>query len=214
MSPATLLLASFAQKPKTNRGSSIIKMDNAMTDIHFDLGERLRTVRKKHGLSQREIAKRTGITNSTISLIEKNRISPSVASLKKILGGLPMSLSAFFGGDSLPDEKIFYSAGELIELASSGISIRQVGANLEGRKLQINHERYAPGADTGVEMLNHVGEEGGIVVRGQIELSVGGKSKKLEEGDAYYFSSGLPHRFRNLGTEECEIVSAVTPPTF
>jgi mannose-6-phosphate isomerase-like protein (cupin superfamily) len=33
-------------------------------------------------------------------------------------------------------------------------------------------------------------------------------------GDAYYFKSSVPHRFRNLGREECEIVSASSPPTF
>jgi mannose-6-phosphate isomerase-like protein (cupin superfamily) len=36
----------------------------------------------------------------------------------------------------------------------------------------------------------------------------------LEPGDAYYFDSRLPHRFRNVGEEECEVVSACTPPSF
>jgi len=36
----------------------------------------------------------------------------------------------------------------------------------------------------------------------------------LEKGDAYYFSSKTPHRFRNPGPDVCEIVSACTPPTF
>ena len=36
----------------------------------------------------------------------------------------------------------------------------------------------------------------------------------LEAGDAYYFSSAVPHRFRNAGREECEIISASSPPTF
>jgi mannose-6-phosphate isomerase-like protein (cupin superfamily) len=43
---------------------------------------------------------------------------------------------------------------------------------------------------------------------------VGGESRILGPGDAYYFKSTLPHRFRNLGREECEIVSASSPPTF
>jgi mannose-6-phosphate isomerase-like protein (cupin superfamily) len=53
-----------------------------------------------------------------------------------------------------------------------------------------------------------------VVVRGRIELTVGGESRVLGAGDAYYFSSALPHRFRNLSKDDCEIVSASAPPTF
>jgi len=53
-----------------------------------------------------------------------------------------------------------------------------------------------------------------VVVRGTIELTVGGSSRVLQPGEAYYFSSSVPHRFRNPGREECEIISASTPPTF
>ena len=49
-----------------------------------------------YGLSQRELAKRAGVTNGMISLIEQNRVSPSVSSLKKVLDGIPMSLAEFF----------------------------------------------------------------------------------------------------------------------
>ena len=51
----------------------------------MDVGARLRMVRDRFGLSQRELAKRAGVTNGTISLIEQNRVSPSVSSLKKCL---------------------------------------------------------------------------------------------------------------------------------
>jgi mannose-6-phosphate isomerase-like protein (cupin superfamily) len=80
--------------------------------------------------------------------------------------------------------------------------------------MSILHERYPPGADTGGEMLAHAGEEGGVIVKGRIELSVGGESRILSAGDAYYFKSSIPHRFQNPGDEDCELVSASSPPTF
>jgi mannose-6-phosphate isomerase-like protein (cupin superfamily) len=89
-----------------------------------------------------------------------------------------------------------------------------VAAKRPGRQLTVLHERYAAGAATGEEMLAHRGEESGVVVRGRIELTVGGTSRVLGPGEAYYFSSQLPHRFRNIGREVCEIISASTPPTF
>ena len=49
-----------------------------------DVSARLKAVRLMHGLSQRELAKRAGVTNGMISLIEQGRVGPSVASLKKV----------------------------------------------------------------------------------------------------------------------------------
>ena len=52
------------------------------------------------------------------------------------------------------------------------------------------------------------------MIRGQLEVAVGDEKRILAPGDAYYFNSRTPHRFRNLGREVCEIVSACSPPTF
>ncbi|MEQ5802439.1 cupin domain-containing protein [Halomonas sp. H10-9-1] len=180
----------------------------------FDVGGRLRQLRLARSLSQRELAKRAGVTNSTISLIEQNSVSPSVSSLKKILDALPVSISAFFAGDELSAPKTFYRAGELTEIGDGRLSFRLVAARRPERHMSIIHERYPPGADTGEEMLEHAGEEGGVVVAGEIEITVNGESEVLGAGDAYYFDSRLPHRFRNPGEETCVIVSANTPPGF
>jgi len=78
--------------------------------------------------------------------------------------------------------------------------------------MQILHERIEVDADSGVDMLRHESEEGGIVIHGRIELTVGGETQVLEPGDAYYFDSRIPHRFRNIGDDDAEIISACSPP--
>jgi transcriptional regulator with XRE-family HTH domain len=179
----------------------------------FDVGVRLRAVREAQALSQRALARRAGVTNGTISLIEQNKSSPSVASLKKVLDGIPMSLAEFFAVEQPPSDQVFFSGDELLVLTEQDVTLRQVGGNLDGRALQILHERYAPGADTGKSMLSHDSEEGGIVLKGRVEITVGSRKQVLGPGDAYYFDSRLPHRFRNVGDEQCEIISACTPPS-
>ena len=180
----------------------------------IDVGARLRALRLMHGLSQRALALRAGVSNAIISLIEQNRTSPSVGSLKKVLDGLPISLADFFGMELGPRPQVFFAGDELTEIAGGGISFRQIGRDLAGRALQILHERYEPGADTGETMLRHASEEGAVVIRGQLEVTVGDQRRVLGPGEAYYFDSRLPHRFRNLGEEVCELVSACTPPSF
>jgi transcriptional regulator with XRE-family HTH domain len=183
----------------------------------LDIGQRLKQIRTQRGLSQRELASRAGLTNGTISLIETDKTSPSVASLKSLLDAIPVSMAEFFGSiedNDLP--KIFYRAHEFTQVAPAGygqVSLRQLG-NARQHSLQVLHEIYPAGADTGPEFLSHEGEEAGIITKGVIELTVGDAVSVLEVGDGYLFDSRLPHRFRNTGPLTCEIVSALTPPVF
>lgn len=177
----------------------------------FDLGARLRYVRQAAGLSQRELAKRAGMTNAAISVIENNQSSPSVASLKKVLEVIPLSLTDFFALETPAEYKIFFQSEELVPITQGAVHYRQVG-DMRYHNLQILHERYTPGADTGRSMLQHESEEGGIVLEGTLELTVGERKTILKAGDAYLFDSRQPHRFRNIGKVDCVIVSACTPP--
>ncbi|TPD64011.1 cupin domain-containing protein [Emcibacter nanhaiensis] len=180
----------------------------------LDIGKRLKEIRLARNLSQRELAKRTGVANASISQIESNHLNPTVGALKRILDGIPISLSEFFSEGDIEDKQIFFAAEELAEIGERGISFRQVGANLNNRAIQFLHEKYKPGATTGKTAISHEGEECGMVLKGKIQIEVGDQKKILGPGDAYYFSSSMPHRFKNVGSEECEIVSACTPPTF
>ncbi len=180
-------------------------------DQNWNLGHRLKHVRQQAGLSQRELARRAGVTNAAISLIEANQSSPSVASLKKVLEGIPMSLSDFFSLEMPAQNRFFFRASELLPIAEGKVDFRQVG-DARKHQLQILHERYEPGADTGRSMLKHESEEGGVVIEGEIELTVGDEKAILKAGDAYLFDSRQPHRFRNLGSSVCVIISACTPP--
>lgn len=176
------------------------------------VGARLRFLRDMHGLSQRELARRAGLTHATVGAIERDAISPSVGSLRKILDSFPMTLSEFFALDPAGDSQVFFAAAELLEVGGGGISLRQVGQHLKGRPLQILLERYAPGAETAKVPYSHAGDEGGVVIQGRVEVTVGGSTRVLEPGDGYLFSSRLPHRFRNVGDGEAIVVSANTPP--
>jgi len=179
---------------------------------HFGL--RLKALRTANGLSQRKLAARAGVSNATISLIEHGRTDPSMGLLKRILDGLGVSFADFFASTSGGDEKVFFRRDELSEISTGPIVYLQVGSDLGNSQLQILYERYQPGADTGQSMLSHDAEEGGIVLQGRLEVTVGEQVQILKAGDAYRFNSKLPHRFRNTGNEECVIVSACTPPSF
>ena len=179
------------------------------------IGAGIRELRRRRQLSTRELAVRSGISHSTISLLERDRLSPSVDTLSAILEAMGSTLTGFFSevAASLPHSP-FYRFNDLAEIGrSDGISYRMVGINHPNRHILMLYESYAPGADTG-KAFSHTAQEAGVVIRGAVEVTVGSETRTLGVGDAYYFDSQTPHQFRNGGDGVAEIISAITPPTY
>ncbi len=72
------------------------------------IGVTLKALREYYGWSQRELAKRAGVPNSAISVIEHGSVSPSILSLEKVLRGFPLTIQQFFAVDSniTPSESV------------------------------------------------------------------------------------------------------------
>ena len=179
-----------------------------------EIGTRLKSLRQQRGLSQRKLARLAGVSNATVSLIEHGRTDPSMGLLRRILESLDVSFADFFALTPAGDDRYFYVRRDLVEIGKGLISYRQVGGDLADSQLQILHEVYKPGADTGQSMLSHEAEEGGVIIQGRLEVTINNRVQILSSGDAYRFNSRLPHRFRNLDKEDCIVVSACTPPSF
>ena len=178
------------------------------------IGERLKKIRQRNRLSQRQLARQSGVANATISQIESGKLNPTVSMLKKVLDGIPLRLSEFFSDEPESPDRVFFRSDELTEIADGGVSYLQVGANLNNRASQFIKECYQPGAGTGRHEITHEGEECGLVLRGRLQVTVGDQTQVLRAGDAYYFKSSQPHSFLNPGNEPCELISACTPPSF
>ena len=178
------------------------------------IGQRLKALRERHRLSQRQLARQSGVANATISQIESGKLNPTVSMLKKVLDGIPVRLSEFFSDEPESPDRVFFRADELTEIADGGVSYLQVGANLNDRAIQFIKECYQPGAGTGKHQITHEGEECGLILRGRLQVTVGDRVRVLRTGDAYYFKSNQPHSFLNPGNEPCELITACTPPSF
>ena len=182
--------------------------------MDHDIGRRLRELRTRVQLSQRALARRSGVANATISQIESGKLNPTVSMLKKVLEGIPIRLGEFFADDFESESQVFFRADELTEIAGGDVSFRQVGSNLRNRAIQFIRECYQPGASTGRHAITHEGEECGIILSGRLQVTVGEQTSVLRAGDAYYFRSSQPHAFMNPGNEPCELITACSPPTF
>src|SRR5882757_7251689 len=94
-----------------------------------------------------------------------------------------------------------------------GISLERVIPYSSGHLLQCNiHHVEVGGASAGP--IQHVGEEVGYVLEGEVDLMVGESTFRLSAGDGFVFRSELPHHYRNVGPRPASIFWVNTPPTF
>lgn len=181
------------------------------TCMFTDIGGRLKLIRERNGLSQRELAKRAGITNSNISMIEQGLVSPSINSLAKVLHGIPMTLAQFFACDQVDVGQMVYPAEQLESsqrLCPNGAIIQSIGTEKSHRKIDMGQQVFPSGCDTGVEPLRCKTELAGLVVSGYIELTAGMQVHELSQGDAFYLAAHQPYRIRNRKEVVAVIVSA------
>lgn len=176
-----------------------------------EVPQRLRGERTRQGISVREMARRLDVSPSAISQIETGRARPSVSLLYAIVRELGISLDQLFqgegGGEAAPSAPGAGGGAELVQRASSRVTI-----DLD---TGVRWERLTPSADAEVDFLfvtyppgsssspgglmRHAGQEYGLVLSGQLEVTTGFTTHLLGPGDSIRFDSTLPHRLSNPG---------------
>ncbi|WP_075180912.1 HTH-type transcriptional regulator PuuR [Pantoea sp. 1.19] len=186
-----------------------MQQDNALAP-----GRRLSALRQAQGLSQRRAAELAGLTHSAISTIEQDKVSPALSTLQKLLRVYGLTLSEFFSEPVKPRRpRVVVEAQDLVEIGSQGVSLRLVHNGNDRRALGMMLETWQPGASSG-EKIRHAGEETGILLEGEIVLTVNGEEYHLRAGQSYVIDTGQPHSIKNVSSRVCRIVSAHTPATF
>lgn len=176
------------------------------------VGSRLKAVREAAGLSQRELAKRAGVTNATVSMIEQETHAPSLASLHRLLTSIPISLADFFALPVSQKNALFYNAEDLAVVSRGAADLRVLGSERRDKRLQFFLERYKPGAGTGEDPIIFDGETAVIVVEGTIEVEADGEIRRLSKGGGYQLFGRVPYRLRNVGKTVAVVACACTPP--
>ena len=180
-----------------------------------DVGLTIHRLRTARGLSLKDLAARSGLTQSFLSQVERDLTSPSVASLRKVAQAFGVPLAALFQGPAVPSDRVVRRV-ERRQLVHPGKQWRDelLTPNLKG-KLQVILSVIEPGGGSGDEPYAHDSDEECVVVlHGQLEFWVGTDRYLLEEGDSIVFESRIPHRNRNPGPQRTEVLWITTPPSY
>lgn len=171
-----------------------------------EISIRLQKIRKMYGLSQRELAKRAGVTNSSVSMIEQGRVSPSLSSLEKLLNAIPMNLRDFFTIDFNHNSNCFFRNYQMLLSSNDLIDCYHLAESKDDKRSQLRYEVYAPGADTGETMLVNPVRSSGFVVQGFLDVVINGHMETLEAGDGFIIEAGYLHRLRNLSDAKAIVI--------
>lgn len=181
-----------------------------------DIGKKINQMRLDKGYSQRKLARMAGLTNTAISSIERNKVSPAINTLKAILQVLDSDLATFFS-DEWKERKprVVVTPKDLLELSepNSKVSLKQVYNCSTTKNLGFLIETYQPNSST-EEKITHEGEEIGTVIEGKILIRIEDTTYLLNEGDSYVIDTNHPHTFINPTDAITRIVSAHTPTTY
>lgn len=183
--------------------------------IGFDIGLRVKDLRKQKDISIRELSRRSGVSATQISEIERNISAPTVPTLLKIINGLNAAASIFF------DTKIKKSVSvvrknerqEFIDRKNS-IFIQSLSSGIINTKLKIILVHPTPGVTNIRGGYKHAGEEFIHVIRGKIQVTLDGTKYILNEGDSIHFQGEFNHTIKNITDHQIEILVVISPPNY
>ena len=180
----------------------------------FNVGNRLKSLRKENNLTLKELSQESGVSTTQISEIERGLTSPTIMTLMKIISALGQETSMFFEGDRCNKVSLVRkNERSLIIDRKNQVYIESLTKGIPNSKLRVIIVHPEPGRENIPGGYQHVGEELIYVIKGQIQVSLDGEPYILEEGDAIHFQAEMRHSIENITNSKVELLSVITPPS-
>ena len=167
--------------------------------VSVNIGERLRELREARNVSMRALAARSGLSANALSMIERNKVSPSVSTLYKLADALGVSITSFFGSNQERQQVVFLKSDARTRVSFTrgvfeGLGGEQFVGRVEPFMLTLESS-----ANSGPRSMAHTGHEFVFCLRGLLEYQVERQMYQLEPGDSLLFAAHLKHKWRNPG---------------
>lgn len=193
-----------------NDGLAVAFESESGKSNNIDLGGRLKQIRKRQAMAQKELAALVGVTPSTISQIESGTIYPSLPALYKIAEVLGVPVAGLFEDRSDQAAQVVFSGKgipmSLADLPKSDV----VGYRLSPPNFDADADPFIieipEGKKLGSHFFVHKGQEMGYLLAGQLELEIGSRMYRARPGDVIYLTGAVPSQWKNTGEETARLL--------
>jgi transcriptional regulator with XRE-family HTH domain len=182
--------------------------------MRYCFGEKIRAVRERRGRTLREVAEAAGVSESLVSQIERNRVSPAIDTLLALADALELDMEYLFEGCRRDRPVYVVRRSERTAFAMPGVLYERL-AQLDGQGrdgIEAYRITIAPRSKTCGREYGHPGWELGILEEGRGELTVGNAVCTLEAGDSVSFRAESPHVLANAGEGPLKVFWIISPP--
>lgn len=174
------------------------------------LGQSIRELRRQRGLSIEALAASAGLSVALVSKIERNLVNPSITSLRKLSKALEVPTAFFFAREmSEHIELVAVNSKRIYSYPRAKVSYTVITSPISEETRMFMIEAL-PGAQGGTEAICHRGFEQGMVIEGELEITVGENVYHLRPLDTIFFPSAVPHRWRNTGSVRCRSIWVIS----
>ena len=180
-----------------------------------DISKNITEYRKRRGMTIKEVANLIGATPSLLSQIEKGTANPSINTLKQISKVLDVPLYNFFINDDSNEELVVRKNNrkKIMLPEDDSLSYEILTPTSKG-DLEFMLMKIPAGESSSKELFSHKGEEVAYVTKGCVNLCLSNSIIELNCGDSVKILPHSKHKWENNSNEECEVIFAVTPPSF
>ena len=172
----------------------------------IDVGTRIKSIRKRKGLTLQDLSEKSGMSATAISAIERNVSSPTVNTLASIGKALGESLATLLGESEIAYVVTRANGRERPATQARGVDLQSLAAGVPGQRFVPTIGVLAPGATSGDDLINRHADDFLFVIKGVLDVETSGDTIHLGEGDSLYFRENTPYRWRNASAGETHIV--------
>jgi transcriptional regulator with XRE-family HTH domain len=205
----------FARSEEEKDFMESIRPEAPKEDIRANVGERVKEVREKRGLSLKDVSQRTDIDVAMLSQIEGGVVAPPLGTIIRLAKALDMKMGYFISGEEdrpytivRRDDRKVVSRYDSKKAKYYGYEYESLAPHKKDRHMEPFLVTLEP-AETEEERSTHDGQEFIFVLQGQVEVRLGEETHILDPGDAIYYDSTVPHLVKSHGKKTTKILAVL-----
>lgn len=183
---------------KVERNPQHVDMANVLTTI----GSAIRRLRVAKGMTLQTLSEQADLSVSMLSLIERGKTSPSIGTLVVLASTLGVEMTELLGNSAgeRSNDIVSRSKHQKVVQTNDGVTRRIVKTDrTHGLEIAVNE--YDPATASSQRPVAHEGFEYGIVLQGELQVTLNGIRHSLLPGDLISYPSTHPHRIANVGSK-------------